>query len=78
MITGFCTAINPIDFTLWSTIVLVFGIMIGILLSSLYRYCRKTIKAVDDDKTGYYPIIMEFEDNGILLTKKQDHRRKDA
>ena len=35
MITGFCTAINPIDFTLWTSIVLVFGIMLGICISGL-------------------------------------------
>ena len=38
MITGFCAAINPIDFTIWTSIVLLIGMMIGILLSSLFRF----------------------------------------
>ena len=49
MITGFCTAINPIDFTIWTSIVLFFGIMIGILISSLYfKYLTKSKGSPED------------------------------
>ena len=72
MITGFCTAINPIDFTLWTSIVLLFGMMIGILLSSIFRFFfassnshrlsleqRRALMAKGHLK-DHYPMEMEF------------------
>ena len=47
MITGACTAINPIDFTLWTSIVLVFGMLIGISISSLCRFFTTRTKDHD-------------------------------
>ena len=45
MISGFCTAINPIDFTLWTTIVLIFGIFLGKsdFTEKLYRAYLKNV-----------------------------------
>eukprot|EP00093_Oithona_nana_P015033 15033.XXX_579779_581141_1 [CDS] Oithona nana genome sequencing. len=78
MITGACTAINPIDFTIWSSIVLVFGMMIGISISSLCRFftssrkdhdCRCCqavgIRAYAASAFGYYKALeMEEESPG--------------
>jgi len=44
MISGFCTAINPIDFTIWTSIVFSFGIMMGILMSSVWRCFTSCLK----------------------------------
>ena len=77
MITGACTAINPIDFTLWTSIVLVFGMMIGILISSLCRFfrsrknggyeddcrCCQGIKAGAAVVAGYYKALEMAEES---------------
>jgi len=47
MISGFCTAINPIDFTIWTSIVFSFGMMMGILMSSLYSFLTSCLRQAD-------------------------------
>ena len=47
MISGFCTAINPIDFTIWTSIVFSFGIMMGILMSSVWRCFTSCLKTAN-------------------------------
>ena len=74
MITGFCTAINPIDFTLWTSIVLLVGMMIGILLSSIFRFFidrldqnighRKNL-VEKSHYQQYYPMEMDFCDQKV-------------
>ena len=70
MITGFCTAINPIDFTIWTSIVLLFGMMIGILLSSLFRFFTSSafdrrsdlqnLLLAKNSSQHHYPMEMDF------------------
>merc|ERR1712001_722454 len=47
MISGFCTAINPIDFTIWTSIVFSFGLMMGILMSSVWRCFTSCLKTAN-------------------------------
>ena len=70
MITGFCTAINPIDFTIWTSIVLLFGMMIGILLSSIFRFFTSSavyrrsdlqnLLLAKNSSQHHYPMEMDF------------------
>jgi hypothetical protein len=43
-VTGFCTAINPIDFTLWTCEVFIAGLAAGILLSRFFSTCNFKVK----------------------------------
>jgi hypothetical protein len=43
-VTGFCTAINPIDFTLWTCEVFLAGLAAGILLSWFFSHCNFKVK----------------------------------
>ena len=47
MISGFCTAINPIDFTIWTSIVFSFGVTIGILMSSFYSFLTSCLSSTN-------------------------------
>ena len=43
-VTGFCTAINPIDFTLWTCEVFIAGLAAGILLTRIFYRCNFKLK----------------------------------
>jgi len=42
-VTGFCTAINPIDFTLWTLQVFIAGLIVGIVLTQMYSKCMSML-----------------------------------
>ena len=43
-VSGFCTAINPIDFTLWTCEVFIAGLATGISLSRIFNLCNFEFK----------------------------------
>jgi hypothetical protein len=42
-VTGFCTAINPIDFTLWTLEVFIVGLFVGTVLTQIYNKCMSLL-----------------------------------
>lgn len=49
-VTGFCTAINPIDFTLWTVEVFLLGLVAGIVSAQMYNYIRNVQFSMRQDK----------------------------
>ena len=43
-VTGFCTAINPIDFALWSLQIFILGMCTGVILISPILCCKMSKK----------------------------------
>jgi len=39
-VSGFCTAINPIDFTLWSLQIFLIGFLVGMLALIIFLKCK--------------------------------------
>ena len=49
-VTGFCTAINPIDFTLWTVEVFLLGLVAGIVSAQTYNYIRNVQFSMRQEK----------------------------
>jgi len=63
MISGFCTAINPIDFTLWTSFVLMVGMLLGILLSTLCSRIVVIGRASNSKGSETFPSVSAPERN---------------
>lgn len=50
-VTGFCTAINPIDFTLWTVEVFLAGLVSGIITAQVYNWLVRKFRKLNRGAT---------------------------
>jgi len=50
-VTGFCTAINPIDFTLWTIEVFLAGLVSGIISAQVYNWLKVKLTKLQEVST---------------------------